>query len=75
MFGGISLFNDNDLRNNMVFICDCAGKNIAGKTAERRDRKNERGRRKSERQRVAEKGLGVGHKFDRWSNFSQLRNG
>jgi hypothetical protein len=50
--------------SNTVYICDSAGETIAWKTAERRDRENKRERRKSERQRIVEKGIRIGHKID-----------
>jgi hypothetical protein len=58
------------------YICDCAGKNYCGETAEWRERENER--EKGERVKdcvLLEKGLGIAHKFDCWSNFSGVRKG
>ncbi len=46
---------------------------LGGGTSKGRKRENERKRRKSERQRVAEKGFGVRYKFNSWSNLSGLK--
>ncbi len=67
--------NDNTPRKIIAYICNCAGKTIAGKLRRGGSERTREKRRKSERQCVVKNKFGVSHRFDHWSNFSGLRDG
>jgi hypothetical protein len=70
-FSEINLFNHDAPVAITSFICNCAGKNYCGETAECGEREKEKRVRDSV---LGRNGFGIGHKFDQRSNFLELRD-